>query len=66
MTKRYQLGTVCDSSNEHELATAIQDFAKEAKTWAPSHSHQQFVDLHSEPNFLQVLSKNIGEALAGC
>jgi glycosyltransferase involved in cell wall biosynthesis len=65
MTKRYQLGSVCDSGDEHELATAIDESSKEAKTWAPSPLHQQFVDLHSEPNFLQVLSKDIGDAPAG-
>lgn len=65
MTKRYQLGSVCDSSNGQELATAIHEFSKEAKTWAPSPLQQQFVALHSEPNFLQVLSKDIGDALAG-
>ena len=64
MTKRYQLGSVCDSSNEHALASAIQDFATAVKTWTPSPRHQQFVELHSEPNFLQVLSKDIGESLA--
>ena len=66
MTNRYQLGSVCDSSTKHELATAIRDFAKATKTWAPSHLHQQFVDLHSEQNFVQILSKDIGEACAGC
>ncbi len=65
MTQRYQLGLVCDAGNVQELAAAIQDFAKAAKTWTPSQRHQQFVDLHSEPNFLKILSKDIGDTLAG-
>jgi glycosyltransferase involved in cell wall biosynthesis len=65
MTKLCQLGSVCDSGDEHELATAIHQFLKEAKTSAPATLHQQIVNLHSEPNCPQVLSKDIGDALAG-
>ena len=65
ITKLCQLGSVCDSGDEHELATAIHQFLKEAKTSAPATLHRQIVNLHSEPNCPQVLSKDIGDALAG-
>jgi glycosyltransferase involved in cell wall biosynthesis len=62
MTKRYQLGSVCDTSSERNLASAINDFAQKAGEWAPSQLHQQFVDLHSELNFLQILSQDLAES----
>ena len=62
MTKRYQLGSVCDTSIERNLTSAINDFAQKAGEWAPSQMHQQFVDLHSEPNFLKILSQDLAES----
>jgi glycosyltransferase involved in cell wall biosynthesis len=61
ITKRYQLGSVCDTSSARNFASALYDFAQKAGQWAPSQMHQQFVDLHSEPRFLQILSKDLGE-----
>lgn len=61
ITDRYHLGLVCDAGNRDEFASAIRNFANSSQSWSPTLLHKQFVDLHSEPNFLAVLSRDLKE-----